>query len=256
MAQDFEATRQAFRALHEKGCFTLPNVWDLGGLRRVEKMGFEAIASTSAGLAWSLGKNDYELSRDDVVAHLRTLSEGGDLPVNADFENGFADDPAGVAANVVLAAEAGVAGLSIEDRGGDGLYETGLAAARIKAARAALDNKAPSVILVGRSEGYLIGDKDIDRTIARLTAYAEAGADCLYAPGVTDPGEIARIVAAVTPRPVNILLMSPAMRVTDLAALGVRRVSTGGSLAWAAWEAFDEAAQHLRDEGALPVSRR
>jgi len=256
MATDIEATRQAFRALHEDGCFILPNVWDLGGLRRVEKIGFKAIASTSAGLAWSLGKDDYELSRDDVVAHLRTLSNGSDLPVNADFENGFADEPDGVAAHVLLAARAGVAGLSIEDRGGDGLYPIGLGAARIRSARAALDREAPSVILVGRSEGFLIGDADIDRTIARLSAYAEAGADCLYAPGVTDPDDIRKIVAAVAPRPVNVLLMSPAMRVADLAALGVRRVSTGGSLAWAAWQAFDEAARSLMDEGALPVSRR
>jgi 2-methylisocitrate lyase-like PEP mutase family enzyme len=252
MATHLETTRQAFRTLHREGCFMLPNVWDLGGLRRIERLGFEAVASTSAGLAWALGCEDYELELDDVITHLRVLSEASDLPVNADFENGFADAPDDVARNVLLAADAGVSGVSIEDRGKDGLYDIDLGAARIKAARAALDREAPSVILVGRSEGFLVGDKDMDRTIARLVAYAEAGADCLYAPGVTDPDQIRRIVAAVAPLPVNVLLMSPAMCAADMAALGVRRVSVGGSLARRAWAAFDNAAQHLKDAGKLP----
>jgi 2-methylisocitrate lyase-like PEP mutase family enzyme len=252
MTAKLEATRQAFRALHREGCFALPNVWDLGGLRRIERLGFTAVASTSAGLAWSLGCEDYELELADVIAHLRTLSDASDLPVNADFENGFADAPDDVARNVVLAADAGVSGLSIEDRGKAGLYDIDLGAARIKAARAALDRTAPSVILVGRSEGFLVGDKDIDRTITRLVAYAAAGADSLYAPGVTDPDQIRQIVAAVAPKPVNVLLMSPAMGMADMADLGVRRVSIGGALARRAWTAFDDAARYFRDEGRLP----
>jgi len=244
--------RAVFRALHASGCFVLPNPWDAGGARRLEKLGFKALASTSAGIAWSLGREDNELPRDIVLDHLRALCAATELPVNADFEDGFATAPDEVAANVRLAVATGVAGLSIEDRDDDGLHALSLATARIRAARAAIDVIDKDVMLVARSEGFLLGQPDLDATIARLVAYAEAGADVLYAPGVTDPSAIAAIVRAVAPKPVNVLLMNPQMRVPDLAALGVRRVSTGGALAAAAWRGFDLAARQLLDSGTLP----
>lgn len=244
--------RAAFRALHASGCFVLPNPWDIGGVRRLEKLGFQALASTSAGIAWSLGRVDNELSRDTVLDHLRTLCAATDLPINADFEDGFASTPDGVAANVKLAVATGVAGLSIEDRDGKGLYTRAIAVERIRTAKAAIAASGGDVMLVARSEGFLLGQPDLDATIARLTAYAEAGADVLYAPGITDLDAIARIVRAVAPKPVNVLLFSPQMRVADLAAIGVRRVSTGGALAAAAWRGFDLAAKQLFDTGTLP----
>src|SRR4051812_31779950 len=246
------AKRQRFRALHASGCFTLPNPWDVGSLRRIERMGFAAIATTSAGFAWSLGREDYQLTRDLVLAHLRTVAAATELPVNADFENGFADAPDAVAENVALAAATGIAGVSVEDRTGKTLYEPRLAADRIRAARAALDRIAPDVILVGRSEGFLVGDADIGRTIDRLVAYAEAGADCLYAPGIAEPAHTRAVVAAVAPKPVNVLLRAPPMRASDLAALGVRRISVGSRLAAAAWLGFDAALKELHDQGMLP----
>ncbi|MEO6801654.1 MAG: isocitrate lyase/phosphoenolpyruvate mutase family protein [Granulicella sp.] len=253
MAIDLVGKRVAFRALHESGCFVLPNPWDLGSVRRLEKLGFKALASTSSGYAWSRGREDGELSRDEVLDHLRALCAATDLPVNADFEAGFADDPEGVAANVALAAATGVAGLSIEDRVGKKLYEPGLAVERIRAAREALDGVAKDCLLVGRTEGFLIGQTDVDASIERLVAYAEAGADCLYAPGIKDLGAIAAVVAAVAPKPVNVLLMGPDMQVSELAAVGVRRVSVGGSLAAAAWKGFDQAARMLLEQGRMPA---
>lgn len=244
--------RAAFRALHAEGCFVLPNPWDLGSLRRLERHGFKALATTSAGYAWSLGRDDGSLTRDEVLEHLRLLCTATDLPVNADFEAGFADTPEGVAANAALAVETGIAGLSIEDRDGDTLYDPSVAAERIAAARSAIDRIDPEVMLIGRSEGFLVGRRDIDETITRLVAYAEAGADCLYAPGVAEPEAIRAIVTAVAPKPVNALLLSAQMRVPDLAALGVRRVSTGSRLAYAAWAGFDAAACQLGEKGALP----
>jgi 2-methylisocitrate lyase-like PEP mutase family enzyme len=252
MTVDLRSRRATFRTLHEAGCFVLPNPWDLGSLRRLEKLGFAAVASTSSGLAWSLGREDGEVDRDDVLNHLEVLCESTDLPVNADFEAGFADRPEEVAANVRLAVQTGVAGLSIEDRTARELYELPLAAERIEASREAIDQAGGDVILVGRSEGFLVGRTGIDDTIERLAVYADAGADCLYAPGIEDPAHIEAVVAAVAPKPVNVLLFGPDMRVDDLAALGVRRVSVGGCLARAAWTGFDEAARLLRDRGALP----
>ncbi|GJE56327.1 MULTISPECIES: isocitrate lyase/PEP mutase family protein [Methylobacterium] len=246
------AARRAFRALHAQGCFVLPNPWDVGSLRRLEELGFPALASTSAGLAWSTGLDDRAVTRDAVLDHLCTLCAATDLPVNADYESGFADDPESVAANVALAMETGVAGLSIEDRAGDDLYDTTLAVERIAAARTAIDAVDPQTILVGRSESFLVGRKDLGPTIDRLVAYAEAGADCLYAPGFSDPDGIRAIVQAVAPRSVNVLLTAPSMRVADLAALGVRRISTGSRLAFAAWAGFDAAARMLLEDGALP----
>jgi 2-methylisocitrate lyase-like PEP mutase family enzyme len=247
------AAREAFRALHRSGCFTLPNPWDLGSLRRIERLGFPAVATTSSGFAWSIGREDYGLTRDLALDHFRMLATATDLPVNADFENGFADEPEGVAQNVVLAAATGIAGVSIEDRKGKALYEPGLSVERIRAARRALDREATDVILVGRSEGFLVGQTDIRAIVARLVAYAEAGADCLYAPGITDPAHIRAVVAAVAPKPVNVLLRAPPMRIADLAALGVRRVSVGGRLAAAAWLGFDAALKELHDQGTLPA---
>ena len=221
MATDLHAKRAAFRALHQEGCFVLPNPWDLGGIRRLEKAGFKALASTSSGAAWAMGRNDGELSRDEVLAHLRFLCTATDLPINADFEAGFADEPEDVAANVTLAVDTGVAGLSIEDRTGRSLYELGLAVDRIKAAREAITNSGHDVILVARSEGFLIGRTDLGPTIERLLAYVDAGADCLYAPGIRDLSAISEVVSAVAPKPVNALLLGPEMHVAGLADAGV-----------------------------------
>jgi 2-methylisocitrate lyase-like PEP mutase family enzyme len=252
MATDPRAKRASFRALHREGCFVLPNPWDLGGIRRLEKAGFKALASTSSGAAWAMGRNDGELSRDEVLEHLRFLCAATDLPVNADFEAGFATEPEDVAANVTLAVDTGVAGLSIEDRTGRSLYESRLAVDRIKAAREAITNSGQDVILVARSEGFLIGRTDLAATIERLLAYAQAGADCLYAPGIKDLSAIAELVSALAPKPLNALLLGPEMHVAGLADAGVRRVSTGGGLAAAAWAGFDNAVRLLTEEGTLP----
>lgn len=249
---DLAARRAAFRALHADGCFTLPNPWDAGSAKRLQKLGFKALASTSAGAAWALGQDDGGLTRDQVLDHLGMLCAATDLPVNADFEAGFADTSEGVAESVRLAVETGVAGLSIEDRVGRELYETSVAVERIKAARAAIDASGEDVILVGRTEGFLIGRKDLSPTIDRLVAYAEAGADCLYAPGVIDIASVAQVVKAVAPRPVNVLMAWPGQSVAPLADVGVRRVSVGAALAGAAWAGFDAAAKILAEEGKLP----
>jgi len=249
---DLAARRAAFRALHDEGCFTLPNPWDAGSAVRLKKLGFKALASTSAGAAWALGQSDGGLSRDQVLDHLRMLCAATDLPVNADFEAGFADSPEGVAESVTLAVETGVAGLSIEDRVGKDLYDTAVAVERIKAARAAIDATGENVVLVGRTEGFLIGRKDLPATIDRLVAYAEAGADCLYAPGVIDLEQVSAIVKAVAPRPVNVLMAWPGQSVAPLAEIGVRRVSVGAALAGAAWAGFDAAAKMLAEEGRMP----
>jgi 2-methylisocitrate lyase-like PEP mutase family enzyme len=214
--------------------------------------GFKALASTSAGAAWAAGRNDGELSRDDILEHLRFLCAATDLPVNADFQSGFADEPGGVETNVVLALETGVAGLSIEDRIGNALYEQKLAVDRIKAAREAIARSGDDVLLVARSEGYLVGRTELAATIDRLVAYADAGADCLYAPGMTDLSAIRSLVSAVAPKAVNVLLIGPDMRIADLAEAGVRRVSVGSALAAAAWAGFDRAVQLLIAEGRLP----
>jgi len=252
MARDLRAKRASFRALHQEGCFVLPNPWDLGSIRRLEKAGFKALASTSSGAAWAKGCADGELSRDEVLEHLRFLCTATDLPVSADFEAGFADEPEGVAANVTLAVNTGVAGLSIEDRTGTSLYELRLSVDRIKAAREAITSSGQDVILVARSEGFLIGRTDLGATIERLLAYADAGADCLYGPGIRDLSAIGELVAAVAPKPVNALLLGPEMHITALADVGVRRVSTGGGLAAAAWAGFDNALQLLIEKGTLP----
>jgi 2-methylisocitrate lyase-like PEP mutase family enzyme len=252
MPQDLAARRAAFRRLHAEGCFILPNPWDVGGARRLQKLGFKAIASTSAGMAWSMGKGDGEVGVDEVIEHLKMLVEATDLPVNADFEAGFADDAEGVANNVGRAVAAGVAGLSIEDRTGRALYDRTLAVERMKAAREAIDRSGEDVILVGRCEAFLIGQTELSATIERLTAYAEAGADCLYAPGIRTREEIAAVVRAVAPKPVNVLLSFSQLTVPEMAEIGVRRVSVGGALAAHLWARFEELGKMLRDEGRLP----
>ncbi|MES2288206.1 MAG: isocitrate lyase/phosphoenolpyruvate mutase family protein [Pseudomonadota bacterium] len=247
---DLAKRRTDFRTLHESGCFVLPNPWDIGSARRLEKLGFKALASSSAAAAQALGLTDYKITLEQCLDHLKMLVEATDLPVNADFENAFADDPAGVAANVTRAIATGVAGLSVEDQHGGALYPIELGVERIKAARAAIDASGEDVVLVGRTEGRLWGLSTPQEAIDRLVAYADAGADCLYAPGVTDADEITAIVRAVAPKPVNVLIMNADMRVPDLAALGVRRVSVGGALAGAAWKAFDKAAEALAAQAA------
>lgn len=251
-APDIAAARETFRRLHEHGCFVLANPWDIGGVRRAEKLGYQAIASTSAGFAWSLGRDDNEVSRDEVLAHLTALCASTHLPVNADFEDGFAEQPDAVAENVRLAIGTGVAGLSIEDRHGIDLYPIALATERIRAAREAIDRSGENVMLIGRSEGLLLGNTTIDTTVERLVAYAAAGADCVYAPGIRSLGDIRALVAAVAPTPVNVLLLDASMTVPELAAAGVRRVSVGGGFAKAAWRAYEEAARSVIEAGHLP----
>jgi 2-methylisocitrate lyase-like PEP mutase family enzyme len=252
MAIDVASKRAQFQSLHESGCFIIPNPWDVGSAKRLERMGFKALASTSSGSAWALGREDGQLSRDEVLAHLRQLCAATDLPVNADFEAGFAADIEQLSRNVILAVETGVAGLSIEDYNNGQLYEIAEATERIAAARGAIDSSGANVLLVGRAEGFIRGNPNLDDTAGRLVSYSQAGADCLYAPGVKDLAAIRVIVNAVAPKPVNVLLNGPDLCVPDLAAIGVRRISVGGALAATAWSAFDHAARMLRDQGTLP----
>lgn len=254
------AKRATFRRLHEKGCFVLPNPWDVGTARYLQHLGFAALASTSAGFAFARGHADNAVPRDVVLAHLAELVAATDVPINADFEGGFADDPAGVAANVRLAAATGVAGISIEDstgRADSPLYPLDLATERVRAARRALDAAAPDVMLVARAECYFVGRPDLDETVMRLRAYAGAGADCLYAPGLATRDEIATVVAAVAPKPVNVVMLRPiGFTVADLAALGVRRISLGSALARAAWGELDRSAREILDHGSFDGLRR
>src|ERR1700716_450596 len=246
--------RAAFRNMHETGCFVLPNPWDVGSARALQHMGFKAIASTSAGFAWSIGKADNRVTLDDVCEHLTALCEAVDLPVNADFEGGFAHKAEKVAANVARAVKTGIAGLSIEDSTGDAakpLYERAFAIERIKAARSAIDADDSGALLVGRCEGFLVGQTDLSMVIDRLNAYAEAGADCLYAPGIKTKDQISAVVKAVHPKPVHLLIGSPGLSVAEAADLGVRRISVGGSLARAAWGGFIGAAGEIAEKGTL-----
>ena len=244
--------RATFRNMHEAGCFVLPNPYDVGSARALQNLGFKAIASTSAGFAWSIGRPDNRVTLEDVLQHLTALCGAVDLPVNADFEGGFAHEAEKVAAHVARAVQTGVAGLSIEDSTGDAtkpLYERGLAIERIKAARSAIDADRSGVLLTGRCEGFLVGQADLSRVIDRLIAYAEAGADCLYEPGIKTREEISAIVKAVHPKPVNLLIGASGLSVTEAAALGVRRISVGGSLARTAWSGFMRAAREIAEKG-------
>jgi len=245
-----------FRALHELGCFVLPNPWDVGTAIYLEHLGFQALATTSAGFAFSRGKPDGGVSLDEMLRHIGKIAAATKLPVNADFLNGFADEPEAVATNTTLCISQGVAGLSIEDNTGNNaaLYEKNLAVDRIRGARSAIDASKIPVALTGRCEAWLVGSANPLRVVLeRLTSYAEAGADCLYAPGVREPNEIEQIVKAVAPKPVNVLVsgFNCELTVSQLADLGVRRISVGSGLALAAWGAFIRAAQTIQKDGAF-----
>lgn len=250
-----------FRALHESGCFVLPNPWDAGTAIYLQHFGFKALATTSAGFAFSRGLPDPAVSRGQMLAHISEIVEATPLPVNADFQTGYADEPEGVATSVTLCIATGVAGLSIEDRSGNNaapLYDHDLAVERIKAARAAIDASGIPVVLTARCEAWLVGQADPARVaIERLIAFAEAGADCLYAPGVRDPGEIENIVKAVAPKPVNVLVsrFNSELTVSRLTDLGVRRISVGSALACVAWNAFMRTARIIAETGSFePLS--
>jgi 2-methylisocitrate lyase-like PEP mutase family enzyme len=253
MSPDIADKRRAFAALHQSGCFVIPNPWDAGSARYLQSLGFQALATTSAGFAWSHARPDNGITRDMALAHLHEMVAAVDVPINADFENGFAPDAAGVAENVRLAVATGVAGLSIEDSTGDAarpLFTLDEAVQRLRAARSAIDRAGGGVMLVGRAECFLVGRPDLAETLARLQAYANAGADCLYAPGVTTREQIVALVEAVAPKPLNLLVGSASeLTVADIAALGVRRISVGGALARSAWGGFMRSARVLAEQG-------
>jgi 2-methylisocitrate lyase-like PEP mutase family enzyme len=245
--------RRVFQELHAAGCFVIPNPWDVGSALYLQSLGFKALASTSSGFAWSQGRHDGGMARDSVLAHLANIVAATDVPVNADFENGFARTAHEVAESVALAVQTGVAGLSIEDSTGvveNPLFDVDTAVERIRAARRAIDQSGGDTLLVGRAECFLVGRPDLQETIARLLAYANAGADCLYAPGIRTREEIAAVVAGVAPKPVNLLVGSATeLTMRDIASLGVRRLSVGGALARAAWGGFMRAATLIAQEG-------
>ncbi len=245
--------RRAFRRLHEGGCFVIPNPWDVGSGLFLQSLGFKALATTSSGFAWSQGRPDGGVSRDAALAHFEALAAATDLPINADFESGFAADAKGVAESVSLALQTGIAGLSIEDSTGDAanpLHSIHAAAERIGAAREAIDRAGGEALLVGRAECFLVGRPDLAEAIERLRAYAQAGADCLYAPGIRTREQITAVVAALAPKPVNLLVGSAGgLSVDEIAKLGVRRVSVGGALARSAWGEFMRTARRIADAG-------
>lgn len=241
-----------FHQLHEHGCFVIPNPWDAGSARLLANLGFQALATTSSGIAWSMGRADNHVPLDVTLERLQVICAAVDLPVNADFEGGFATDPDGVAANVTWATNTGIAGLSIEDSTGDSaqpLFDFTLAVERIRAARQAIDASGTNVLLTARSEGFIVGRPDLDETIRRLTAFADAGAECLYAPGLRTMSDIKAVVSAVAPKPVNVLVGSDFSTVAELAEAGVRRISVGGALARAAWAGFMAAAKEIAERG-------
>jgi 2-methylisocitrate lyase-like PEP mutase family enzyme len=243
---------EVFRDLHQSGCFVIPNPWNAGSARLLVQLGFPALATTSSGFAWSLGRPDHDVSLEEALAHYRAIVQAVDVPVSADFEDAFAVQPEAVARNVAAAAATGIAGLSIEDSTGDPLnplFDFALAVERVKAARHALEKSGSGVLLTARSEGFIAGRPDLAETIRRLAAYAEAGADCLFAPGLRSKLDIASVVNAVAPKPVNVLMAGNLATVAELAELGVRRISVGGALARAAWSGFLEAAREIVEEG-------
>lgn len=253
MPTDPSSRRATFRRLHAGGCFVLPNPWDVGSARYLQHLGFAALATTSAGAAFSMGLPDGAVPRDAMLAHVRAVVEAADVPVNADFESGFASDPAGVAESVRRCLATGVAGLSIEDSTGDSaepLHELAVAVERLKAARAAIDASGLGAVLTARAECHLVGHPDpLRESLRRLEAYAEAGADCLYAPGLRTREAVAAVVKAVAPKPVNVLVWGPDVSVRELRDLGARRVSVGGALARVAFGAFMRAAQEMAGQG-------
>lgn len=248
-----------FHRLHGSGCFVIPNPWDVGSARALARMGFRALATTSSGFAWSLGRRDNHVSLDDALDHFRSVAAAVDVPVNADFEGGFAIEARGIAANVAAATSTGIAGLSIEDSTGDPdqpLFDFRLSMERVQAARQAIDASGTGIVLTARSEGFIVGRPDLPETIRRLTAYAEAGADCLYAPGLRRLEDIAAVIGAVSPKPVNVLVGSDFTTVSALAAAGARRISVGGALARAAWTGFLQAANEIAQHGTFTALGR
>jgi len=247
--------RATFRQLHKHGCFVMPNPWDAGSAKLLQSLGFKAVATTSAGLAWSRGVDDGAITRETVLAHVAEVSAAVGIPLNVDFEAGFGDTPSAVGESVRLCVAAGASGLSIEDCAGPTaktLYPLDEAVARLEAARAAIDAAGGSIVLTGRSEGFIRGAPDLAETIRRLKAYAAAGADCLYAPGIRTGEEIKAVVEAVAPKPVNVLIGWPSeLTVADLAALGVRRISVGGALARSAWGGFITMAREIAEQGSF-----
>ncbi len=247
--------RRTFRALHQQGCFVIPNPWDAGTTRYLQQLGFKALATTSAGAAFAHALPDGAMPVDAMLAHIAEIVAAADVPVNADYENGYAHEPDAVAASVRRCIATGVAGLSIEDATGEKekpLYEFDQAVARVRAARASIDASGADVLLTGRAECFLHGRPDLDETIARLTAYAQAGADCLYAPGIKTREQIAAVIKAVAPKPVNILMGAASeLTVRDLAELGARRISVGGALARAAWTGVIRAARAIAEKGSF-----
>lgn len=242
--------RETFRRLHESGCFVIPNPWDVGSARYLERLGFKALATTSAGFAWSRGRADNGITVEHALAHFEDVAGSVDVPVNGDFEGGFATEPRQVGANVRLAVATGIAGVSVEDSTGDAdhpLHDFALAVERVRAAHQAV--AGTGVLLTARSEGFIVGRPDLPETLRRLAAFADAGADCLYAPGIRTPEEIAAVVRAVAPKPVNVLVGAPFTTVAELARLGVRRISVGGALARAAWAGFMSAAGEIARDG-------
>jgi len=253
---DFSARRDTFRKLHESGCFVIPNPWDAGSARYLQHLGFKALATTSGGFAFSVGLADGAVPRDAMLANIADIAAAVNLPVNADFESGYAADPKGVAANVRLCVDTGVAGLSIEDATGDAvrpLFELPVAVDRIRAARAAIDASSSGVLLTARAECYLVSHPDPFReSLRRLHAYAEAGADVLFAPGLADRGDIKTFVTELSPKPLNVIMSkNTGLTVADVAALGVRRISVGSSLSRAAWTGFIRAAETIAKEGSF-----
>jgi len=253
MAASIADRRAAFHRLHESGCFVIPNPWDIGSAQWLQAAGFKALATTSSGVAWSLGLPDNGVGLEGMLAHLKAIVGATEIPVNADFENAYADAPDGVAKNVIRAAETGVAGLSVEDSSGKSdkpLYDFAQAVARVSAARKALDAAKSGVVLTARAECFLVGHPDpLAESVRRLKAYAAAGADCLYAPGLKTKEQVQAVVAAVAPKPVNVLVGAPGFTQAELAGLGVRRISTGGALARAAWNGFIQSAKEIAEQG-------
>jgi len=245
--------RRAFRALHQSGCFVIPNPWNVGSARYLQGLGFKALATTSAGFAHAQGNSDGDVTRDMMLAHFREIAQVADVPVNADFEGGYADDPDEVAENVKLCVATGVAGISIEDYTEDDanpLYDFDLAVRRVRAARDAIDKAGGEVVFTARTEGFIRNRPDLDETIRRLKAFADAGADCLYSPGIKTREHIAATVKAVAPKPINFLNSGAfGFTVDDLAALGVRRISVGGTLSRVAMHAFIQSARQIAQDG-------
>jgi len=255
MSDKTASKRAHFRRLHESGCFVIPNPWDVGSARYLQHLGFKALATTSSGAAWTRGLPDNALGLEAMLGHIGEIASASDIPVNADFEGGYADEPAGVAANVRRAIQTGISGLSIEDSTGNKdrpLYEFAAAVERIKAARAAIDQSGSGVVLTARAECFLVGHPDpLKESLRRLEAYAGAGADCLYAPGPKSREHIQAIVKAVAPKPVNLLVGSPGLHVAEIRDLGVRRISVGGALARSAWTGFMRMAKEISEQGSF-----